>query len=244
MSKPASKWDLIALFCLSILVFAFAGCSGVDWFPGQKTLPTTPNQFTFTNRTGVSLGVTVTSNPITVSGLAASSSPISVNGPVGSNSMYVVNNGAATSASGSVKNGDTVTVQHTSANAVNTSVTSTLSIGNLSANFTSVTRIVAISGLSQVSLVNNLAQGYVTVTSVDGIAGTHVVSISSSTNQATYAIGDANGNPGNFTNLTSPPIALNGVRIWLRNVPSTSTSPVITTLTIDGYHFPLSLVLS
>ncbi|HJV65924.1 MAG TPA: hypothetical protein VJ550_09330 [Geomonas sp.] len=242
MSKPAPKWDVIALLCLSILVFCFAGC-GVDWFPSTASQPTTPNKFTFSNRTGAALGVTVTSNPITVSGLTASTSPISINGPVGSNSQYAINGGSPTSSSGSVKNGDTVTVQHTSANAVNSSVTSTLSIGTVTATFTSLTRIVDVSALS--TPVNNagLAQAYVVVSSFDGLAGTHVVSISDPANKAKYAIGDANGNPILFTNQTQTITVLNGVRIWMQNVPSTSTSPVITTLTIDGYAFRFSLTL-
>ena len=109
---------------------------------------TVPDPFTFAAQTNVPLNTLVESNPVTVTGINAPS-PISVTG-----GEYQVNGGpwtslatlatpraapAAGAKSGLVTNGQTVKVRHLSAATANTSVSTTLTIGGVSATFTSTT---------------------------------------------------------------------------------------------------------
>jgi hypothetical protein len=102
------------------------------------TLPadTTPDDFTFTDQTGVAVNTSITSNAITVSGIN-SPSVITV-----TNGAYSINSGAFDTASGTVNNGDTVRVRVISSNTVETSVDATLSIGGVTDTF-SVSTIAA-----------------------------------------------------------------------------------------------------
>jgi hypothetical protein len=217
------------------LVMLLTGCGSVEWFPKYERLPTTPDFFTFTSKSGVPVSSSVTSDPITVAGLTADSSPISVSGPAGSASKYAINNLAATDQPGSVKNGDKVTVTHTSSANLGTSTTSTLVIGNVSATFTGTTQLVKIPvfpGRTVAAGVLAESTG-VTLVSADGIPGTHVISIKDSTNSgnAAYSLEDN----ANFTPFGQTISNLNGKVIFLRNrAAATSGATVTTTLTIDG----------
>ena len=95
---------------------------------------TTPDQFTFTDQTGVALSTVTTSNTITVSGINAAT-PIVISG-----GTYSINGGSYTSASGTVSNGNTVTVQLTSSGSYSTTTNATLTIGGVSANFSVTTQ--------------------------------------------------------------------------------------------------------
>src|SRR5690242_17897881 len=106
MSRIISRRMLLRMSLFFAVTFTLAGCGGVDWFPEYKRQPTTPDQFSFETKNGVSLSTTVTSDAITVSGLTGSSSPVSINGSFGSNSKYSINGGKPTDAAGTVKNGD------------------------------------------------------------------------------------------------------------------------------------------
>jgi hypothetical protein len=97
-------------------------------------IDTTPDQFTFTDQTGVAMNTVVTSNTITVSGINAAA-PISVSG-----GTYAINGGSYTSASGTVNNGDTVTVQLTSSGNNATTTNATLTIGGVSGTFSVTTQ--------------------------------------------------------------------------------------------------------
>ena len=94
---------------------------------------TTPDAFSFADQTDVALSTTVESTPITVSGIN-SPSAISVSG-----GSYRVNDGSATTDAGAVSLGDEVRVQHTSSSAYGGSITTTLTIGGVSAEFSSTT---------------------------------------------------------------------------------------------------------
>ena len=94
---------------------------------------TTPNAFSFTAQSGVALSTVITSNAITVSGI---NSPAAISITGGS---YSINGGAFTAVAGTVTNGQTVAVQHTSSAANSTVTTTTLTIGGVSASFTSTT---------------------------------------------------------------------------------------------------------
>lgn len=110
------------------------GGQPLDTFASEADF--TPNAFAFSAQNGVPTSSLRTSNSITVSGITTPVG-IAISGAAGS--AYSINGGAYTSAPGSVANGDTVTVRHTSAATVGTTVTSTLSIGPSSASFASTT---------------------------------------------------------------------------------------------------------
>lgn len=102
-----------------------APTSGVD---------TTPDQFTFTDQTGVALSSTVTSAAITVGGIN-SPSAITITG-----GTYDINtSGTFAGTAGTVNNGDTVRVRHTASGSNSTAVNTVLSIGGVSDTFTSST---------------------------------------------------------------------------------------------------------
>ena len=223
---------MLSKLCLIAVLFTLSGC-GADFFPAYKRLPTTPDPFSFTSQSAVALNAPITSNAITVSGLTGATSPISVAGPVGANSQFSVNGGAATSSATTVKNGDQVTVTQTSAATLGTSTVATLTIGNVNGTFTVTTQLVTIPSFSAPTQVGSLEQAFTTVSSLDGVVGTHVISIKDALNSinAQYSVGDVNGNPTIFTNATETVAVLNGLRIFVRNLPSTTT-----TLTIDGVN--------
>ena len=95
---------------------------------------TTPNQFTFIDRTNVTLSTVITSNTITVSGINAAA-PISITG-----GTYSINGGSYTSSSGTVSNGNTITVQLTSSGSNSTTTNATLTIGGVSDTFSVTTQ--------------------------------------------------------------------------------------------------------
>jgi hypothetical protein len=234
ISKLVSgRFPLVRNFCLIALVFAIAGCGGpgVDFFPSFHRQPTTPDDFSFADKTGVLLNTTVTSDPITVSGLTAATSPVSISGSVGSNSTYSINGATATDVAGAVKNGDKVTVSHTSANVLGAPTSSDLTIGNVTGTFISITQTVAAPVFAAVTAAPGLPVVSAGVT-ILAAPGNHQISIQDNLNSsnAVYSL----DNVSNFTNLTQT-IPLSGRTIFLRNIASnTSGAVVTTTLTIDG----------
>ena len=107
-----------------------ADCAVSASFTGNDS---TPDAFSFTAANGVALGTVQTSNSITVAGINAAAT-ISVG-----NGEYQINSAGWTSASGTVNNNDTVTVRHTASATNNASVSTTLNIGGVTANFVSTT---------------------------------------------------------------------------------------------------------
>jgi len=97
---------------------------------------TTPDSFTFTDRTNVALNTELKSNAITVSGINAAS-PISITG-----GTYSINGGAYTGTSSTVNLGNTVKVRKMSASTYTTTKSATLTIGGVSDTF-SVTTLAA-----------------------------------------------------------------------------------------------------
>lgn len=95
---------------------------------------TTPDQFTFTDQSGVSLSSTITSAPITVTGIDAGSA-ISV-----SSGTYSINGGAFTGDAGTVNLGDSVRARHTSSASYLTATNTVVTIGGVGDTFTSTTR--------------------------------------------------------------------------------------------------------
>jgi hypothetical protein len=210
--------------CILIAVaLTVAGCGSVDWFPAYHRQPTTPDQFSFPTKTGVAVGTAVTSDPITVAGLTADTTPISVSGAAGS--QYTVNTTAATSEAGTVKNGDTVTVTHTSAAAVGTPTVSTLSIGDMSATFTSVTGTTG----STATVNKTGAPGAIVPSGaqpLNVIAGVRSVSISN----GSYSLDNTT-----FTTVTQSLSLTNQQNIFLRNTAAINIGGTVSTiLSIDN----------
>jgi hypothetical protein len=117
---------------------ATVSIGGVSDTFSVTTLPspdvTPPELFTFTDKTGVALNTSVTSNPITVSGITAAV-PVSITG-----GTYSINGGLYTNAEGNVYNGDSVTVQQTSSESYSTKTDVTLNIGGVTDTFSVTTK--------------------------------------------------------------------------------------------------------
>lgn len=94
---------------------------------------TTPDPFSFTALTTQALGTSVNSGIVTVAGINAPAN-ITITG-----GEYQIGDGAWSSAASTISNGQTVRVRHTTSAAYETSVTSTLTIGGISGNFSSTT---------------------------------------------------------------------------------------------------------
>jgi hypothetical protein len=118
-----------ALTAEEIAAIHAAGSAGVCIPPD-----TTPDQFTFTDQTNVSLNTVVESDIITVTGINVSAT-ISITG-----GEYSINGGEYTSTSGTVQYGQDVRVRQTSSSSFSTTTNATLTIGGVSDIF-SVTTI-------------------------------------------------------------------------------------------------------
>jgi hypothetical protein len=105
----------------------------LGWSVNSLANDTTPDVFTFTDQTDVSLSSVTTSAPITVNGINAASSISVFNGE------YSINGGAYTSTVGTVNNAASVTVRHTSGGSHSENIDTTLTIGGVSDTFTSTT---------------------------------------------------------------------------------------------------------
>lgn len=100
--------------------------------PGSPS-DTTPDQFVFVSQTGVALGATITSAAATITGINSAATVTVTNG------TWSKNGGAFGSAPGTVVANDTVQVRHTASASNNTAVQTTLTVGGVSAVFTSTT---------------------------------------------------------------------------------------------------------
>jgi hypothetical protein len=118
------KFFLLLMLCAVTL----GGCGDVDWFPEQGV-----TQFSFEPATGVAPGEVVTSEAITVK-TRNDEETIQVTG-----GEYSIGDAEFTPLAGKVRNGDTVRVRHTASSQEGKSVTTTLTIGDKSAPFTSTT---------------------------------------------------------------------------------------------------------
>ena len=93
-----------------------------------------PATFSFISRANAPLGVSLTSNAITISGID-STTTISVNG-----GLYQINNAAITNANGVVSLGDNIVLYHLTANNYLAQTTTTLTLGGVGAGFVSTAR--------------------------------------------------------------------------------------------------------
>lgn len=95
---------------------------------------TTPDSYSFGSRSDTEPGALVESETVTIRGINTAA-PISVSG-----GEYRVNGGAYRSTASTVGNGSSVQVRHTASLMFNTATVTTLSVGGVSASFTSTTR--------------------------------------------------------------------------------------------------------
>jgi hypothetical protein len=210
------KTALLLLLCMIL-----AGCGDIDWFPQYQRQPTTPDIFSFPKKTGVAFSTTTvltdTSAAITVAGLTAATSPIQVKGAAGS--AYSVNGGNPTSANGTVKNGDKVTVTHNIPATPGAAITSTLSIGDRSADFVSVTRNVESFALTKTGSAGQVVN-----------SGAHALVVATGTYQISITNGSYSFDDRTYTTLAQTlPFVTGFTTIYLTN-----TVPSVTTVTIDG----------
>lgn len=122
-------------------------------------LDTTPDAFSFTDASNVSLSSTQTSNTITVAGLG---SGVSVAATVTGGTMSK-NGGAYGSTATTAVNGDTFAVRHTSSASNSTATDTTLTIGGVSDTFTSTT-LAAVGGTLAAPTLGYPSGGTISVT--------------------------------------------------------------------------------
>lgn len=101
---------------------------------------TTPDPFSFTARTGVTINTEQVSDPVSITGVS-SFTPIAVSIKAGSvaGSSFEINNSGTWVTTGSIQLGDSIKVKHTSSGSFSTPVTTTLIIGGVEGSFTSTT---------------------------------------------------------------------------------------------------------
>ncbi len=110
------------------------GGQGFDTFSAEGNA--VPNPFSLTPQSGVPINSQRTSDPVTITGLTTVTG-INISGAA--SSSYSINGGDFTSQPGAVANNDQVRVRHTSAATPFTLVSTTLTIGGVSRQFSSAT---------------------------------------------------------------------------------------------------------
>lgn len=183
----------------------------------------TPDAFTLTDQTNVTLNATITSANITVSGLD-SSTAISV-----TNGLYNINGGAFTADTGVVNNGNTVSVRHTSSVNLFTATDTTLDINGVRDIFTSTTAAVPDTTPDAFSFFReiNVVSGTIITSNTIVVSGITVAA------PITVAGGEYSINNGSFVSVNGT--VNNGDLIVVRHTASANFSTETgTTLTIGG----------
>jgi len=194
------------------------------------TSDTTPNTFTFVDRTGVERSTLTESNTITVSGIDAAAT-ISISGADGT---YSIDGGSSyTSEDGTVNNGASVAVRVTASSSYETTVSTTLTIGGVSDNFSITTESESVSDttpnpftfVDRTGIERSALTESNTIT-VSGIDTATTISISGDDGE--YSI-----NGGTFTSETGT--VNNGASVKARVTSSSDyDTSVSTTLNIGG----------
>lgn len=118
-----------------LTIGGITGVFNVTTETGGAQLDTSPDSFSFTTQNGVFTNAIVTSNQITVSGINAPTA-VSI---TGGEATYSINGGDYTDDLGIVFNGDTIRIQMISPTSNDTSLSTYLTIGNVSRSFTVTT---------------------------------------------------------------------------------------------------------
>ena len=185
---------------------------------------TTPDAFTFTDRTNVAINTEFKSNAITVSGIDAPAN-ISVTG-----GTYSINGAAYTSASSTVTVGNTVKVRKVSASTYSTTKSATLTIGGVSDTFSVTTMATPVdttpdafhfTDRTNVALSTEFKSNAITVSGINAAAPISITG-------GTYAI-----NGGTYTSASGTVSLGNTVKV--RKVSAgTNNTTKSATLTIGG----------
>jgi hypothetical protein len=192
--------------------------------PQPPDLDTAPDQFTFTDQTGVSLSSTITSAAVTIAGID-SPAAISVSG-----GSYDVNaSGSFTTSPGTVSVGNTVRARHTSSGSNSTATNTVVTIGGVADTFTSTTvgsdttpSQFTFTDQSGVALSSTITSAAITVSGIDAAATITVTG-------GTY---DKNSS-GSFT--ASAGTVVNGDTVRARHTSSGSNlTATNTAVTIGG----------
>lgn len=224
-----------AVWVLAIVAMICAGCGEVEWFPTTEKSSTSPTAFSFNPATKIDVnpGDTVTSDAITISGIESVSAKIRVSGDA--SSKYSINSAVFTNISGTIKNNDKVSVQHTSSSQLGTTVRTTLTIGDRSADFSSTTANVR--PLTFTAKTNQPTNIFVfsDPQTVDGINGPFTISVTGGQYAiTTSATTDCSTLSASLFTEVQGSIADNQV-VCLRNTTSLiANSSVTTTLIIGG----------
>lgn len=228
-----------AVWILTLVTLAIAGCGEIDWFPETVKSSTSPNAFSFTAKSNVQPGDTIPSDSITVAGIPSGAAPIKVSGDA--SSKYSINGATFTNIStGTIKNNDKVVVQHGASSDFLTSVSTTLTIGDKSETFTSTTaKVKRLTFADKTSQSPNLPVSSNSQT-VEGV------------NNGIFTIFVTGGNSSKYAILTSAPanndcssiadslftesqgtVSVGNVVCLRHNTALDTNTNVITTLTID-----------
>lgn len=194
----------------------------------STTVPadTTPDPFSFASQTDVAASTAIASGAVAITGINAAA-PLSVAG--GEHSVGC--SGLFTAAAGSVNPDQTVCVRHSSASTPLTSTDTTLSVGGVSATFTSTTSAAvpdttpdafAFAAQVNVALATTVTSAPVTITGLDASAPVTVAG-------GSYAVGCAEP----FG--SAPGAVTNGQTVCVRHTSAaTNGATVSTTLTVGG----------
>ena len=209
------KW---LMFCGAFGLLSACGGGGGD-NTGITVRDTTPAAFSFTAQTNTPLNQWVITPAITVSGIN-SATAISV-----SNGEFAINGGNFTSSNGSVSNGNTVVVRHMASAQNATTTSSILTIGGVSATFSSTT-VPAATGNAE-ALVNitfplGKAKTNSNTIRVTGTANSTLPLANLSVNGTAATIADLSASaPGKVSAALSPP---DYAVSWYADVPLTANA--------------------
>ncbi|MFL0798660.1 MAG: hypothetical protein K6L73_14355 [Cellvibrionaceae bacterium] len=215
MQKSYSK--LVKSLIGALAITSLISCGGGGGGNSSPPPDSTPSTFIFADQESVELGTDIISSSITVSGINMSTD-ISIE-----NGEYSINGGAYTSDEGTVTNGQQVTIKHTSAEALETTIESTLTIGGVSDSFSSTTKTTAdttpdpfsFNDQVEVELDSEITSSPITVTGFD-------FSLEVSVSNGEYSI-----DGGDFT--TSPSSVSKGQQIRVRHTSSDDLSTTTST---------------
>jgi hypothetical protein len=210
---------------LALVGLTMSGC-GVDWFPASKTTTVVVTAFSFSPASVLNAvaGSVQESSTITVALTGGTSAPISVTG----GEYRIGANGTYTAQAGTVKNGETVTVHHTAAAGVSQTVTTTLTIGDKSASFSSTTAASAVTAFAFNPVMKfGAVAGELQISNPITVAVNSTTPVPISISGGEYTTGDRLTGP--YT--TNPGTVVNGATVYVHHIAGTGALTV-TTLTI------------
>jgi len=193
---------------------------------------TTPDVFSFTSQTGVTVNTQVVSDTLTIGGIN-SDALITVSG-----GEYAIQGNNYTSAAGTISNGDTLKVRQTSSTQFSTTTVVTVTVGGVSGTFSVTTEAAdttpdafSFSALTNVKTGQTKQSNQITIS---GINATTAISVSGDPSSE-YSV-----NNGTWT--AAPGTVSDGDRVRVRHAAAaTSSTTTTTTLTVGGVSGTFSI---